>query len=137
MPKSSTNDEPPDTVASSDSVSSRIMLLLSMPETVVRWSLSRCDQRHNFLIVNYANSILVLPLDSICPFQEISGKGLEAESSLRIIDCLCQLKARRACARSCSASVSLSVTARASADNKVILKIDHSANQARAGRLQK
>jgi hypothetical protein len=92
MPKSSTDDEPPDTVASSDSVSSRIMLLLSMPETVVRWSLSRCDQRHNFLIVNYANSILVLPLDSICPFQEISGKGLEAESSLRIIDCLCQLK---------------------------------------------
>ena len=35
---------------------------------------------------------LVLPLEGICPFQEISGKGLEAESSLRIIDCPCQLK---------------------------------------------
>ena len=44
------------------------------------------------IIVNYANSVLVLPLEGICPFQEISGKGLEAESSLRIIDCPCQLK---------------------------------------------
>jgi hypothetical protein len=41
---------------------------------------------------NYANSALPIPLDGICPFQEISGKGLEAESSLRIIDCPCQLK---------------------------------------------
>ena len=37
---------------------------------------------------------------------------------------LANSRARRACARSRSASVSLSVTARASADNKVILKID-------------
>ena len=67
----------------------------------------------------YANSALLIPLEGGCPFQKFSGKGLEAESSLRIIDC-----PRRACARSRSASVSLSVTARASADNKVILKID-------------
>ena len=45
-------------VSSSNSVSSRIMLLLSMPETVVRWSLSRCDQRHNLCereAVDFAN----------------------------------------------------------------------------------
>ena len=30
--------------------------------------------------------------EGICPFQEISGMGLEAESGLRIIDCACQLK---------------------------------------------
>lgn len=48
MPKSSVAIMPPATVSSSDVVSSRIWLLLSMPETIVRWSLPRCDQRHNF-----------------------------------------------------------------------------------------
>ena len=42
---------------------------------------------------NYANSVLALPLvQAICPFQKFSGMGLEAESSLQIIDCPCQLK---------------------------------------------
>jgi hypothetical protein len=45
------------------------------------------------IIVDYANSVLALPLvEGICPFQKFSGMGLEAESSLRIIDCPCQLK---------------------------------------------
>ena len=42
--------------------------------------------------MNYANSALLIPLEGGCPFQKFSGKGLEAESSLRIIDCPCQLK---------------------------------------------
>jgi hypothetical protein len=45
------------------------------------------------ILVDYANSVLALPLvEGICPFQKFSGMGLEAESSLRIIDCPCQLK---------------------------------------------
>ena len=30
----------------------------------------------HFIIVNYANSVLALLLDGVCPFQEIGGIGI-------------------------------------------------------------